>query len=263
MFSSGDAVLQTAELLEGVLLQLDMRTLLTTAQLVSRQWHELITTSPALKQALYFEPIARLSGPATQNPLLAEVFPPWFPKPTKNEQRDITSSLKMTNREDFSGLPMAQASRRHAFMHPSATWRKMLVQQPPVLRLGRWTASHAMMGDFHHFQLQEFPDGLRMGSLYDFGQDWARQAVSGFNVFWNPTGVTAYGSTRYGRWMEPGKKDELESFASKADIVLFCYMVVQCTEEWPYLQFEQTFTFAPSKKQRDTWHFHGLAKKGF
>ncbi|KAI0455926.1 hypothetical protein F5B21DRAFT_470190 [Xylaria acuta] len=255
MASSRDAVLQTAELLQEILLQLDLRTLLTTAQLVSRQWHELITSSPALKQALYFEPIVRPSGPATHNPLLAEVFPPWFPKQTKDEQPDVTKPPKMINREDFGSLPMAQASRRHAFMHPDATWRRMLVQQPPVLRLGRWTASHAMMGDFHHFPLQEFPDGLRMGSLYDLAQDWVRQAVSGFNVFWDPSVATTYGSTRYGRGMEPGKKDELESFASQASVVLFCYMVVQCTEDWPDVQFEEAFTFTPSKEQRAYWHF--------
>ncbi|KAI0442382.1 hypothetical protein F4803DRAFT_551109 [Xylaria telfairii] len=160
----------------------------------------------------------------------------------------------MINREDFGHLPMAQASRRRAFMYLGATWRKMLVQQPPVLRLGRWSASHAMMGEFHQFQLEEFPNGLRMAGLYDSAQDWARQAVSGFNVFWDTSAVTAYGSTRYGSWMEP---------VGKADIVLFCYMVVQCTDEYPYLQFEQTFTFAPSKKQRDNWRFYGLAKEGF
>ncbi|KAI1756426.1 hypothetical protein F4782DRAFT_486133 [Xylaria castorea] len=251
MFSSRDAVLQTAELLQEILLQLDMRTLLTTAQLVSRQWHELIMSSPALKQALYLEPIVRPSGPATPNSLLAEVFPLWFPKETRDEQRDVTKPPKMINREDFGSLPMAEASRRLAFMNPRASWRHMLVQQPPILKLGRWTTSHAMMGDFHRFPAHECPDGLRMGSLYDLSQDWVRKAVSGFNVFWDPSAVTAYRSTRYGREMEPGKKDELESLASQAGVVLFCYMVVQCEDISPDVLFDETFTFAPSKKYRD------------
>ncbi|KAI8945490.1 hypothetical protein F4801DRAFT_124818 [Xylaria longipes] len=262
MFSSRDAVLHTAELLQEILLQLDMRTLLTSAQLVSRQWHELITSSPALKQALYFEPVPWASGSATQNPLLAEVFPPWFPEETKDEQVDGTKPPKMINREDFRSLPMAKASRRHAFMHPSATWRHMLVQQPPILSLGRWTTSHAMMGDFHAFPLQEFPGGLRMGSFYDLAQDWVCQVVSGFKVFRDPSAVTSYGYTRYSRRMEPEKEAELESFARQASVVLFCYMVVQCTDDWPNVYFEEDFTFAPTKEQRDRWHFYKGLYKG-
>ncbi|KAI0107253.1 hypothetical protein GGR51DRAFT_559594 [Nemania sp. FL0031] len=128
--SNRDAVLWTAELLEQILLHLDMRTLLTAAQLVRRQWRDLITTSPTLQQALYFKPVAQASGPRTPNPLLAEVFPPWF-------RLDLDQRSPLVCRDNFRELRIGRTWLRRAFMHPAATWRRMLVQQPPVLQLGR------------------------------------------------------------------------------------------------------------------------------
>ncbi|KAI0474448.1 hypothetical protein F4859DRAFT_483241 [Xylaria cf. heliscus] len=263
MIASRDAVLQTAELLQEILLQLDMRTLLTAAQLVSRQWHELIKSSPALRQALYLEPTTRPSGPgpgpgpgpATQNPLLTDIFPLWFPKETNGEQQDVPRPRMMIERGDFDGLPMAQDTRRHAFLHPSATWRRMLVQQPPALRLGHWTTCYNMMGGFDDFPLQEFPDGLRMGSLYDLSQKWLRQDVSGFRVFWDMSAATAYKNTRYDHRMEPEQEDEFRSFTNRVDVILFCHVTALCTPDVPDVYFEQNFTFAPSKEQQAEWDF--------
>ncbi|KAI0974712.1 hypothetical protein F4678DRAFT_420562 [Xylaria arbuscula] len=256
MLSSRETVLHTAELLEEILLCLDMRTLLTAAQRVSRQWRELVTSSPALQQALYFEPMAESFGTKTQNPLLAEVFPPWFPKETKQEQLDIDEIdewPKVPDRDDFSSLVMAQESRRHAFMHPSATWRRMLVRQPPARTLGCWTVSHGRGGDRHQFPIHEFPDGLRMDHLYDLAQDWVCQQVSAFNVFWDPNATVAYAKTRFGYRLRPEDEEELKSFAGQGDIVLLRYMVVQCCKGGPDAHFEETFTFAPSAKQQDSW----------
>ncbi|KAI1311079.1 hypothetical protein F5Y03DRAFT_343396 [Xylaria venustula] len=259
MPSSREAVLQTAELLQEILLNLDMRTLLTAAQRVSRQWRELVTSSPALQQALYFEPMAESSGIATQNPLLAEIFPLWFPKETQEEQLDVDEVdeieewPKVPEREDFDSLEMAQESRRHAFMHPTATWRRMLVRQPPVRSLGCWTVFHGRGGDHHEFALHEFPDGLRMDHLYDLAQDWVRQLVSSFNVFWDPNATISYAKSRFRYRLEPHEEEELESFASQGNIVLLRYMVVQCCKRGPDVHFEEKFTFAPSKEQQDSW----------
>lgn len=44
------------ELLELILLHVDLRTILTSAQRVSRAWHALVTTSTALQRALFFAP---------------------------------------------------------------------------------------------------------------------------------------------------------------------------------------------------------------
>ncbi|KAI0429024.1 hypothetical protein F5Y09DRAFT_271871 [Xylaria sp. FL1042] len=247
MSSSRDVVLQTAELVQEILLQLDMRTLLTAAQRVNRQWRELITSSPALKQALYFEPIAQSSGPATQNPLLVEAFPLWFSQKTKEEQLKVSMPFEMPCRDDFYGLPMAQESRRHAFMHPDATWRHMLVRQPPVPSLCGWSMAHGMMGDSHDFCLHEFPDGLRMGYFYDTVQEWVSQQVSYFNVFWDSGTAIAVGKSRCSDRMDQGDQDKLKSFASQQAITLLFYMVQQCCWEPPDVSFEEAFTFASPK----------------
>lgn len=74
-----DAFLSTPELVQEMLLQLDLRTLLTSAQLVCRQWFDIIATSPTLQQALHLKP-SRPSheGGPVPNPLLAEAFPFWY-----------------------------------------------------------------------------------------------------------------------------------------------------------------------------------------
>jgi hypothetical protein len=46
-------VFATTELLEGILLHLEPRTLLTLAQLVQRRWRDVICDSAALQQKLY------------------------------------------------------------------------------------------------------------------------------------------------------------------------------------------------------------------
>ncbi|KAI1368202.1 hypothetical protein F5Y08DRAFT_10842 [Xylaria arbuscula] len=250
MTSNCDAVLQTPELLQEILLHLDMRTLLTSAQLVNRQWHELITTSPVLQQALYFEPIASSSDPATQNPLLSELFPYWFREESRCEGSE-TPGPALIGREEFSGLPMARKSRRHAFMYPRASWRRMLVRQPPVLKLGRWTTAHGQWGDSHEMEIDEVPEGLRMGRFYDLAQNWVGKVVSHFVVFWGSSGVAAYTTTLYGSMLEPIEKGQLEALSRRVDLAVLRHMVVQCSGEYPDEQFEEAFTFPVSEGQGD------------
>src|SRR5437879_630808 len=71
-----ERVLSTAELLELILLQLDLRTLLTAAQRTCRYWKTLIRDSPSLQKYLFLMPDE--SAPKSWNPLLAEAFPSFF-----------------------------------------------------------------------------------------------------------------------------------------------------------------------------------------
>ncbi|KAI8630094.1 hypothetical protein F5Y19DRAFT_53306 [Xylariaceae sp. FL1651] len=249
MSSQCNTVLQTAELLEAILQQLDMRTLLTSAQLVNRQWHELITSSPALQQALFFMPVAGNSGPVRQNVLLAEVFPLWF---RENVKQTSDSKLKWFTQPSFKRLPMAKKSRQHTFMYPNATWRRMLVQQPPALRLGCWERYHGMGGDSHSFHVHAFPKGIRMDSLYDVAQRWVAYTVSSFCVLWDPSVALLPGSSSYGRSMNSRRREELRTFTEKVDLLICCVMTVQCTgdssEEGD--KFAEDFTF-PVKQPRD------------
>lgn len=58
-------VMAIPELLENILLQVDMGTLLTSALRVNKDWNALITSSPVLQEALFFSPISEASEPET------------------------------------------------------------------------------------------------------------------------------------------------------------------------------------------------------
>ncbi|KAK4459724.1 hypothetical protein QBC42DRAFT_311016 [Cladorrhinum samala] len=143
-------VIHTYELLTNILLHLDIRTSLTAAQRVSKTWHKIITTTPSIQRALFFLP-DETSYPQYshappqsrhQNPLLTELFPAWFdssspPPRTTVEQIPNTFSLEQfpSHRwEPFYSCAVAKNPR--AFLHPTATWRRMLIAQPPVRELG-------------------------------------------------------------------------------------------------------------------------------
>lgn len=75
--------LNTPEILEIILAEIDIRTLLTYTQRVCRAWLNLINASPSIQKALFFTPIKESEweiGKKTPNPLLAEFFPFSFPK---------------------------------------------------------------------------------------------------------------------------------------------------------------------------------------
>jgi hypothetical protein len=151
---------------------------------------------------------------------------------------------------DFKKLRMADASRREAFMHPNATWRRMLVQQPPALRLGQWKQWHMMLGDSHDFEVLEFPDGLRMDSLYDEAQSWAWTPYTYFGVVWDPSVVSSHRKPWHGRGVGSTEREKLVTFAGKADLVLCCFGTVQCTGMWTErgARFRKAFTYSPAKR---------------
>ena len=69
------AVFGTTELLEMVLLQLDLRTLLKVQQ-VCQRWHRIITISTQLQQALYLKPAKQCNKTHTSNPLIEDIILP-------------------------------------------------------------------------------------------------------------------------------------------------------------------------------------------
>lgn len=124
--SPEEKVLSTAELLELILLQLDLRTLLTAAQRICRYWKTLIRDSPSLRKYLFLMPDE--SAPKSWNPLLAEAFPSFF-------SRDGTSATGF-GRFTFATFDMIQRPDKiTAYNRKEASWRRMLVQQPPILEL--------------------------------------------------------------------------------------------------------------------------------
>jgi hypothetical protein len=117
-----------------ILVQVDMRTLLASGQRVCHAWTNLIRTSRSLQRALFFTPIREpewATAEKTLNPLLAETFPGIFPANANDDDDDDDERFA------YRGLPMAKdAETMNRFVRPNASWRRMLVQQPPLRDIG-------------------------------------------------------------------------------------------------------------------------------
>ncbi|KAJ5181095.1 hypothetical protein N7491_000650 [Penicillium cf. griseofulvum] len=116
-----DTALETAEVLENILLYLDFKSILTSAQRVCHSWQDLISTSPSLQKQLFFRPDwARKDK--ERNPLLAEIFPGWFPDlPTSEKQ---CADLHIKDHGIEIGPDATESS-----------WNRMLIQQTPIINI--------------------------------------------------------------------------------------------------------------------------------
>lgn len=139
-YSASAMALSTPEILESILVQLDLRSLLTSAQRVCRSWTTLVRESPSLQNALFFAPV-KGGEPHILNPLLAEEFPSFFPVHTSPSSDGFT----------FQTLTMVQTpERKPAFLRKEASWRRMLVRQPPAFSAILNRVNHGQMGDRRH-----------------------------------------------------------------------------------------------------------------
>ncbi|KAK8043165.1 hypothetical protein PG994_013648 [Apiospora phragmitis] len=232
---SQDEVFDTAELLEYILIDIDLVTLLTSAQLVRRRWREVISDSPPLQRRLFFrgipQPAANTSaadgpgGGQEVNPLLKEKFDIFFYEPEPDEHSlwqmrsrlfrssirrryfppDFQSQMRTINLSSFSGgrrcLALANEWRRDAFMRPGASWRRMLVAQPPRRLIGfmeemddaKWGSSERG----RYYRCSELrlsgdndddDDGLRMGELYDAATSWVMRHQR-CGIVWKPAAL--------------------------------------------------------------------------
>lgn len=149
------AAMKTPELLEIILLHLDMRSLLTSAMGVCRQWRDLIRTSPSLRRALYFDIDNKADEQnPSYNPLLVELFRPLFDLAVMPPRRQGTDDLVI------EALPIGRRTR--AFYRRNASWRRMHVRQPPVEYLGVWQWTAGMAWSVA-MKMVKYPAGLRMG----------------------------------------------------------------------------------------------------
>lgn len=143
-----ETVFTIPELLETILLHLDPRTLLT-AQSTCKTWTTLITTSPRIQQALFFIPS---SHPEKElNPLLVHSFPSLFPSPSPREENYVQDARFTFTSLDMFGSP----AKMKAYMRAEASWRRMLVQQPPVFEIGLVKIRSGMRSQSHaQFRIQ-------------------------------------------------------------------------------------------------------------
>ncbi|KAI1880739.1 hypothetical protein JX265_000979 [Neoarthrinium moseri] len=93
-------------------------------------------------------------------------------------------------RDSFTSLKISRSHHGEAFKERTASWRRMLVTQPPIRKIGCYM-SEVWAGcvpddSMYRLKILEFPDGLRMGKLYDMAQNWMGSGGGDFfNVFWD------------------------------------------------------------------------------
>lgn len=114
------------EILELILLQTNTRNLLT-AQRVCRLWRDVIQANRRLQEALFFRPSQPLAPgrKSVKNALVAERVWPYFLRTYLYPQNAHTKAMAHSDRRDH---------RRGdaAFLRPEASWRQMLLAQPPT-----------------------------------------------------------------------------------------------------------------------------------
>ncbi|KAF8850621.1 hypothetical protein BDZ45DRAFT_679679 [Acephala macrosclerotiorum] len=171
-----EQALSLPEILENILLQLPVRDLLVNAQLVCRRWNTVIK-SPTLQQALFFLPESENKDQEPRfNPLLKEVFPPWFSK----NQKIIYARGKVFNELDWN----SSHEKIAAYARKEASWRQMLPVQPPPTTLDVDAITLARGGGQQSKGEVKFKDGVRMGTLYDYAQKTVSRPISSFWVEW-------------------------------------------------------------------------------
>ncbi|KAI5458295.1 hypothetical protein BGZ63DRAFT_393061 [Mariannaea sp. PMI_226] len=204
-----DEVFRIPELLETIISCLDMVTILVSVSRVSKHWSSVVANSPKIQQKLYFRPTFRPFS--SQNPqpnsLLIERFGDVF--------FDLDGETTRTRCADsFLRLPWAPPGvwgkwgdpwkqgtldklepeeLQRCFTRRGASWRQMLVSQPPppflgVVWLNRfdisdWVVRTALI------QPTSLPgSGLTMGELYDITQHFSclsEDDAVWFRIHWN------------------------------------------------------------------------------
>ncbi|KAF7341836.1 F-box domain protein [Mycena sanguinolenta] len=170
MSAAQEDILATPELLELILAQLPMRDLLVTAPLVSKTWRA-TTLVPALQRALFFLPSASSNSEPIQNLLLAAAFPTFF-----------ASHAGACYARTFMVMPWNKAP--DAFKRPEASWRRMLLTQPPVRGMA---ITQTYSPRVRRAMLRD-PEGLRMGVLYDLGVQFVHRSAASFRILWHHAG---------------------------------------------------------------------------
>ncbi|KAI0121130.1 hypothetical protein BJ170DRAFT_146273 [Xylariales sp. AK1849] len=243
MVSPIQHVLDTSELLQEIILHLDIRTVLTSAQLVSHRWHALVSESPRIQRHVFLRSDHVSRRDRVRNPLLAQTFPHWFPPPFVKPWPHWGKEQQALRRPVFD--EMALATRIDAFMQQkNVSWRRLLISQPPVTQLCVCTTFKKHGVTKMNWKIREFPDGLRMGNYYDIVQQWLfKNSKASVRVFWD-TLTLPY--TEDGR---PLTSDELAAMSAKVgsdDVVLKLDMTKQSKKELSQddLDFGQRFTFS-------------------
>ncbi|USW56437.1 Putative F-box-like domain superfamily protein [Septoria linicola] len=129
--TSIEQVLATTELLEAILLQLPIRSVLLS-QRISKTWHATITSSISLQRALFLRPAPVLStSPRSRKIHFIDLSTPCHQVLSlRGTQSLLTSILPIRKREKVSTFTLTN-SRSSATEDEVGSWRSMLLSQPP------------------------------------------------------------------------------------------------------------------------------------
>jgi hypothetical protein len=191
-----NAVLGTAELLLGILQDLDIKTLLL-ARRVSRKWLNAVQSSPELQESLYYQnrpnsredprylwtPLKRRLEPSGRNDLTADP-PPIFHTSTRLLAPTSINPLSIEKRlhlgVDVGDSPIDQGQRVHCvpitklLKHPNGAWQSMFLSQPHATRVLGWSVMQTRLGDrtasgrttaLHHCFILEDSAGVRISQV--------------------------------------------------------------------------------------------------
>jgi hypothetical protein len=184
--SAKDKVWSIPEVVEAIFFELLPRDLLVNAQRVSRDWNNTIKSSPVLQKRLFFQP-----GPKDQlrepklNALLRENFPAFFTRANDTDRYDRKWPQEILSDADWNSSP----KKIDAYSRKEASWRKMLVAQPPVTTTKVIKTTSDLGQDDRTEGKLSTPDGLRMGTLYDFVEGEVHSGSThdstSFDLGWN------------------------------------------------------------------------------
>lgn len=182
--SSQDRVFALPETTEAIFLLLSPRDLLVNVQRVNQAWHNTIKSS-IFQRLLFFEAWPQdLSRDPEFSPLLVKAFPNFFTHTTEHDHYGSWPQESLA-RTDWA----SSDARIDAYQRKEASWRLMLVVQPPVKRMdiiktnGWQTAATMTEGQFLDHE------GLKMGVLYDFVEEEAHSGDDfdsmSFDIEWH------------------------------------------------------------------------------
>ncbi|KAI1112487.1 hypothetical protein F5Y14DRAFT_270281 [Nemania sp. NC0429] len=280
-----EPVLAIPELLEAILLQLDMTSLLLSASRVNKTWNHVIETSPAIQKALYFQPVQdncstqnpkqKPTAP-TVNPLLLKKFGAYFFAADEHHGRvhRACDAFHKLPWEENRGIDLAttlemqraitsQKRDCSRFTRTGASWRRMLVSQPPPTELGAlWqeaglsSAIKPMQTAFQALIVpgtSMHPTGIQMGHLYDLVQYYAghhQRDELWYRVVWNSVKLPTYSGFL---------RDECKGLLHRTPLVVELYdvadsrMGTDAREPSDLEAFDSTFQCEESSEPNAPW----------
>jgi hypothetical protein len=180
-----DRVLSTPELLEAILLQLTPLSNLLLAQQVSSGWRDAITSSPLLSQSLSLRAAPSSPNPSswTVNSLLRKYFPLFFVVP-KHRYTLPTFSYDSLQAMEWPNSSAPTYQKRDAFLRAEASWRRMLLVQPPPQQLHLIHLTNGQVCDYEKKAVMSFGKaGVTMGAVYDITESFLRsETASSFGL---------------------------------------------------------------------------------